>query len=205
MKDNWREFGITIINNDIDINRIEEQLLLLEGAHEKEQQERLAKIEESQILLEEQINDWKEQRLIHTPVAGLVDLPQQTNAKHFVKAGTTICTIVPEEGEGPLLGRAILPARGSGKVERDMKVQIRLDAFPYEEYGVLHSTVAALSLVPQEQGFSAELYIPELITSYGIAIPLQQEMTGKAIIITKNKRLLDRVFEQLSNLIGQKQ
>jgi hypothetical protein len=110
-------------------------------------------------------------------------------------------TIVPQGGVGEMIGKALLPAANNGKVDEGFEINIRLDGYPYQEFGVIKATVKSKSILPQDGNYLVELKMPDsLITTYGKPIPFQQEMGGTGNIITKDRRILERVFDKFLNL-----
>ena len=51
-----------------------------------------------------------------------------------------------------MIGKALLPVARSGKVKAGQKVNIRLQNFPENEYGILRGTVKNISLTPAQSG-----------------------------------------------------
>jgi len=93
---------------------------------------------------------------------------------------------------------AKLPIAGSGKVEIGQVVNIKLDGFPYQEYGMIKGTVKALGAVPREGNYDLLIDLPDgMTTTYKKDLRFQQNMEGLAEIITKDRTLLERIFEQL--------
>ena len=106
-------------------------------------------------------------------------------------------TIVPQGGVGEMIGKALLPAANNGKVEEGFEINIRLDGYPYQEFGVVKATVKSKSILPQDGFYLLELEMPDsLITTYEKPIPFQQEMGGSGNIITKDRRILERIFDR---------
>jgi HlyD family secretion protein len=107
-------------------------------------------------------------------------------------------TIVPTNNSGKMIGKAILPLERSGKVKPTMRANIRLDGYPYQEFGSIEAVVKNISAVPQENSYQIELEIPAtLITTYQKEISFRQEMQGTANIITEDRRILERVFDKI--------
>lgn len=104
------------------------------------------------------------------------------------------------------VAKAVLPIANSGKVRIGFKSNIRLDAFPHQEYGILEGSVNNISLLPQT-GKESDNYLLELtindslITTYNKKLSLKQEMQGMANIITEDRRVIERVFDKLLDLI----
>lgn len=155
--------------------------------------------EQIDVLLSE-IENWKQKYLIISPMDGQVSFPQVINENQFLKNGDEIMTIVPQGGVGEMIGKALLPTENNGKVEEGFNINIRLDGYPYQEFGVVKATVNSKSILPQDGFYLLELKMPDsLITTYGKTIPFQQEMVGAGNIITKDRRILERIFDKFLN------
>jgi HlyD family secretion protein len=122
-----------------------------------------------------------------------------------VVAGSEIFTIVPEN-EFSIIGKAMLPIARSGKVETGQKVNIRLENFPENEYGILRGVVQNISLVPVQQGETAyyilEIALPgKLHTTYKKELPYLPNMQGRADIVTDDISLLERLILPVKKIL----
>jgi multidrug efflux pump subunit AcrA (membrane-fusion protein) len=122
-----------------------------------------------------------------------------------VNTNEEVMTIVPINDnistESKVIGKALLPIAGSGKVKTEQNVQIRLDGFPYQEYGSIEATVKNISLVPLQDNYQVELnFTHELTTTYKKKIPFRQEMQGTARIITEDRTVASRMFDKITSL-----
>ena len=148
-----------------------------------------------------EIENWKQKYLIFSPMDGQVSFPKVISKNQFLKNGDEIMTIVPQGGVGEMMGKAYLPAANNGKVDEGFEINIRLDGYPYQEFGVVKATVESKSILPQNGNYLIELKMPDsLITTYGKSIPFLQEMGGTGNIITKDRRILERIFDKFLNL-----
>ena len=155
--------------------------------------------EQIDVLLSE-IENWKQKYLIFSPMDGQVSFPKVISKNQFLKNGDEIMTIVPQGGVGEMMGKAYLPAANNGKVDEGFEINIRLDGYPYQEFGVVKATVESKSILPQNGNYLIELKMPDsLITTYGKSIPFLQEMGGTGNIITKDRRILERIFDKFLN------
>ena len=96
---------------------------------------------------------------------------------------------------------------GFGKIRIGQTVNIKLNGYPYIEFGVLKGVISSLSAVPEPtQDKSSIIYMAEvtfpqgLITSYNKELPMIQQMDGTAEIITENIRLISRFFNPIISL-----
>jgi multidrug efflux pump subunit AcrA (membrane-fusion protein) len=156
------------------------------------------RLRESLNNLRSALEKWKQTYLLTAPIEGRVSLNNTFfSAKQFVKQGDLLLTIVPSSND-KIVGRVMLPVAGSGKVKADQRVLIRLDNYPYHEFGTLEGKVGSKSLVPKDDLYAIRILMPDtLITSYHKPIEFQQQLQGSAQIITENKRFLQRIWEQI--------
>ncbi len=191
-----------LISNNIKIEEL--QLIVLdfrEGKKNTDYDQSLG-VNEGLAGLKEAIREWKRKFIITAPITGKVATTRLLATQQFVKENEIILTIVPVSTEEKLIGRALLPRRGAGKITTGMPVNIRLDGFPYQEFGAVKATVAQVSLVPEEDGqYLVMVDMPKtMVTTYNKSIPFRQEMQGTANIITEERRIITRIFDKVLSL-----
>ncbi|MDX2136367.1 MAG: HlyD family efflux transporter periplasmic adaptor subunit [Saprospiraceae bacterium] len=141
---------------------------------------------------------WKKSYLLTAPVGGQVSLNSSFfGQRQFVKTGDVVLTIVPP-GTDTLFGRMALPIGGSGRVQPKQRVIIKLDNYPYSEFGTVEGTVFAKSLVPRDNAYRIQVLLEHgLHTSYNRDLPFQQQLQGQAEIVTEEKSFLRRITDQV--------
>ncbi len=145
---------------------------------------------------------WEQQFLLKSPISGKVTVFDIWNQYQNVDVGETLFTIVPDDVED-LIGRVTLPIRNSGKVKEGQKVLIKLDNYPFTEWGSLEGEIQSISEVPkqgEEAFYTLYIKLNGLTTSYGKQIEFKQEMQGTAEIIIEELTVLQRIFYQLREL-----
>jgi hypothetical protein len=82
-------------------------------------------------------------------------------------------------------------------------VNIRLQNYPDREFGVLKGKIKSISPVPDKEGdFLVDVILPYgLATSYHKKIVFQQEMVGRADVITEDLTLLERLLYQFRDVL----
>ncbi len=184
--------------NNLRMREMQAQILDLQQVQSDGESQKLLDFRSEVQRLKGEIDVWKQAYLLVAPVGGEVALTKAWSEQQQVEAGTEVLTIVPREGAGHLLAKALLPSARSGKVTLNMPVNIRLDGYPYQEFGVLNGQVLRIATVPGEKGYELEISVPEdLKTSYGKRIPFRQEMQGTARIVTEKRSLLERVLDRI--------
>lgn len=159
----------------------------------------LVAIEAAMLELDSRMKAWEQRYMLKSPVDGTVALfAYWTNNQH-IKQSEEILTVVP--GDQGYFGNAQAMVKGSGKIKPGQKVNIKLDNFPFEEYGILPGTVRSISLLPRENNYNIIIALSNgLTSSYGRTMEFKQEMTGHAEIITEDRRLLERLFNNVKKL-----
>lgn len=150
--------------------------------------------------LRSNVSKWKQTYLLQAPIEGKISLNGLT-AQQFVRQGDQVITVVPLNND-KIIGRVSLPITGSGKVKEKQRVILKLDNYPYYEFGTISGLIVSKSLVPKDNQYSILVALPisknnNLRTSYGREIPFEQQLQGKAEIITDDKGFLQRISEQI--------
>ncbi|MBI1227319.1 MAG: HlyD family efflux transporter periplasmic adaptor subunit [Bacteroidetes bacterium] len=185
-------------NNNLRIQQMQSQVLDFQQLQSDGESKRILDFRTEVQRLKGQIDSWKQDFLLVAPVSGEVALTSAWSEKQQVEEGTEVMTIVPKTSAGKWLAKAILPSAGAGKVKVGMTVNIRLDGFPYQEFGVLNGTVQRIAIVPSDQGYEIEITIPDdSKTSFEKSVPFRQEMQGLARIVTEKRSLLSRVLGRI--------
>ncbi|GHU63116.1 hemolysin D [Bacteroidia bacterium] len=150
------------------------------------------------------IKAWEQKFVFKAPFDGKVEFLKFLTDNQFVQAGEEIFGIVPQENK--VFGQVLLPAIGAGKVKIGSRVTVKLDNYPYMEYGSIDGAVSSMSLLSQPQRAGENLLetylvtvdLPEaLTTNYGETLNFQHEISGSADIIVKDRRLIERLFDNL--------
>ena len=190
--------------SEISKNGIEIQRIMLEETENKEKafSEFLARKNE----LNNAINIWKEKYLLYTPIGGELEYLGFWRDNSFVQAGKELFSIIPEKNA--IIGEVIIPSYGSGKVEKGQRANVKISNYPYDEYGFIEGVVHSISRITNKiqtaegagEVYLVTIYFPEgTKTNFGIELSLDFETKGTAEIITKPKRLIARLFDNLKS------
>ncbi len=172
--------------------------------HQRSEALRLSreKLRESLNTLRSQLDIWQADYVLRAPADGTVAFHDFWSDQQYVTAGQHVFLIVPETTK--LIGRMSVKQSGAGKITKGQTVRVKLQDFPYKEFGLVTGRVQSVSLVARD---SANLVLVDLdyplISSYGKAVPFKQEMTGEASIVTEDMRLIGRVFNEIRKAFSQ--
>jgi HlyD family secretion protein len=143
-----------------------------------------------------EIDVWETEHVLRAPATGSIAFYDFWSDQQYVTAGRQVFLIVPETTR--LLGRIAVSPGGAGKIKPGQTVRIRLDDFPYKEFGVVTGHVQSISMVARDGANLVLVDIPHpLVTSFKRQLQFKQEMTGEAQIIMEDIRLLGRVLYEI--------
>lgn len=114
--------------------------------------------------------------------------------------GKSLFTIVPETQQ--VFGQAKLAISRSGEVKAGQMVNIRLQNYPFEKYGMLTGIVETISLIPIDGNYLVKVNLPNgLKTTHSSELKVTGQLKGELEIITEDLRLLERIFYQFRKLL----
>lgn len=181
--------------------QLRQNILDLQLDYEKQCKELTDQIRHSREILNGQIRQWEQNYVIRAPENGRLVYIRYWVAGEFVTPGETMFTLLLHEGN-TFCGRIELPMAKSGKVKPGQKVHLKLDNYPYMEYGILQGIVRHISPVANKEVYRVEVELPDgLKGSYRKELPFLQGMSGMAEIITDDQTILQRLLFPLKSLM----
>ncbi|HBL73654.1 MAG: hypothetical protein A2W90_18520 [Bacteroidetes bacterium GWF2_42_66] len=201
---NYESALVELSSTQIQVNKINQQIQELDIEKKEAGRRLLATLKERYENLYNQLLAWEKAFVLKTPIGGQVTFTNIWSTNQYVTAGSVVFSVVPENRD-MIIGKAVMPVTGAGKVKVGQKVNIKFDNYPYMEYGMIQGQVKSVSLVPSDESYIAEISIPQdLKTNYNISLNFSQELQGTAEIITDELRLLQRIFNPIKALFKEK-
>jgi multidrug efflux pump subunit AcrA (membrane-fusion protein) len=192
----------TFINNQMQIQQHQAQISDLTQGKSDNQNTKELTLQEDINRLKSAIADWKQQYLIIAPISGKVTLSKIWSSQQNINSGDEFLAIVPDNSQNQVICKATLPIAQAGKVKLGLITNIRIDAFPYQQYGILKGEVSNIALVPQKEDYQLDIKLQNgMNTSYGKTLNFRQEMQGSANIITEDRRVIERVLDRFRDLV----
>ncbi|MGA7932278.1 MAG: HlyD family type I secretion periplasmic adaptor subunit [Kovacikia sp.] len=145
-------------------------------------------------------------RFIYAPINGTVT-SMKNKVGEVIQPGQTIAELAPQKV--PIVLEARLPNREAGFARVGMPVQIKLDAYPYQEFGMLSGRVQSISPDAQTDEKYAnlgEVYKLKIkldrsyIISNGRPVPLKIGQTANAEIVIRQRRIISFLFDPIEQL-----
>ncbi len=162
-----------------------------------------AKIADNQNLLTNAKTKLK-QRFLYAPVDGVVSSLGIPNIGEVIQPAQTIAEIAPKSA--PLVLSASLPDREAGFIKTGMAVQVKLAAYPYQEYGIVAGKVTSISPDSKPDQQIGAIYRVEVtldrnyISAHNQTFPLKAGETATAEIITRRRRIADILLDPIKQL-----
>ena len=188
--------------------KAEEQRVKLEAQQKTKQfeleiAELKGKIAETQNLLSSAQTRVK-QKYFKAPVNGIVSSLEIEQPGQVVQAGETVAEIAPQGAS--LVLSAVLPNDKAGLVNKGMSVQVKLDAYPFQDYGIIPGVVTFISADSTSDQQLGEVYQVEIMLEQDYVLDNQQPIkfkagqTATADIIIRRRRILDVVLDPIRQL-----
>lgn len=197
--------------------RLQAQLAQKEAEGERselEAQQRIRQLEMDLTQLEAKISEAKnllttaqaklEQRYIYAPSNGVVLSLEVTHSGEVVQPGQTIAEIAPQAA--PLVLSAKLPNPEAGFIKVGMSVQIKFDAYPYQDYGIIPGQVTYISADVKKNEQLGDVYDLEItldrnyVTEGEETIYFKPGQTASADIIIRERRIIDVLLDPVKKM-----
>ncbi|WP_422090371.1 hypothetical protein [Tenacibaculum ovolyticum] len=200
-KINFHRNSKTLQQNNLALKRINLDIIKLKNSIENysnNEKENLLKqklgIRKSLNKLKSSIYSWERNFTLISPIKGDVTFIQDLKKDVFYIGNVLVVT--PKEKR--FYATLNIPFIGAGKVEEGQRVVLKLNDYPYREYGILEGVLKELSPVAGENYYLGKVEINEGKTSsYGKNIKVKENMSGLAEIITNDRSILGRLFERI--------
>lgn len=195
---------LNLANTAIDIEKLKQSVI--DTKLDKESQSKKLKEEfvTSYNQLVSSLNAWEKTYLLIAPSSGRLTYMDVWSNLQEVKSGDRLFTINPEN-RGSVFAQLTLPFEGAGKVKPGQQVNIKLDGYPYLEFGMVEGIVQSVSSGSLEKGYPAIVSLPNgAFTSYKEKLNFERDLTGIAEVTTEDMTLLQRLFNPLKYLIKSK-
>ncbi|GHT48290.1 hemolysin [Bacteroidia bacterium] len=201
IRQSYQQLEAGRVSDQIESAQLVENLSKLDTQQLKEKNSLFSALKTAQNELNTAIENWEQTYLLTAPEDGTVTFNSFWTKNQFVSAGNKVLAIVPNN-PGKIIGRIQTPAQGSGKVKIHQRVNIKVQGYPYMEYGALQGKVSNVSLLSNEKNYSVEVELPQgLTTGTGKKLDFTGELGGEAEIITDDRSLLARILAPLAYLL----
>jgi len=202
-------FNTILSSTELSILKEKQQLVELSIQYQKDIDKFERELTQQQQQLLAQIEQWYDRFVIISPIDGIVTLHQFWNSNQHVSSGQLIASVVPNQ-KSKIIGRLLVPSNGFGKIKLNQTVNVRLNGYPYMEYGVLKGSVYSVSAIPEKIQtntgsqivYGVEIHFDNALqTTYNKEIHFIQDMNGEGEIITEDMRLIEHFIQPIMSLL----
>jgi len=193
------------LQNNITLTEYRKQLNDIEYEYSKQERTLKEGIQASIHHINNYINSWQQNYVLIAPFSGKLSYLLNLSENQFIPSGLALFVIIPENNQ--YIGQIQIASHGFGKVKIGQQTHIKLDNYPYHEFGQIRGEVSEITLVPNiNQNNNQATYLVKVKltngfkTSYNKLVAFNPEMTGSAEIITEDLRLIERVFSQFRKI-----
>lgn len=188
-----QEADISILNNQSLYNsKVKEITELEQTIHEQ----KLNFVQSINQCLSE-TSRWIYHHVIKSPVSGRVSFSGIIQKYQNVQENQELFAVNP--GNSQFFGEILIPQYNTGKVRTDQKVIVKLQSYPFEQYGLIWGKLTYISDVTyKDNGFMAKVTLES--SKIRKDIILKNGMQGQAEIITDDVSLLGRFIRKIKNL-----
>lgn len=199
-KSRYESVSAQIINNALQISKIDLQVKQLQRSDNKSKIELLNIILNNLNIVNSEIANWEYLNLLSAPTAGKVSFQANIVNNQFVNLGQRILVINPDDIR--FLCTSYVPMDGFGRIAIGQHVNIRFDNFPATDFGTVSGIIEYIANIPVQNTYMIRVKLVDgLKTSYRKKLKFSQEMQGTAEIVTQDMRLIERVFNKFRSLI----
>ncbi|MEI9921319.1 MAG: HlyD family efflux transporter periplasmic adaptor subunit [Bacteroidota bacterium] len=196
----FRSAEAEVIATQLQLTVLSKQIEETEASRQTKKNQLETAVVEALKELQAQVKKWKDNYLFISPMNGTVAYLQPLENSQAIESGKNLFSIVPD-GKN-VVARAELPLAGAGKVKVGQRVNMKLDSYPYEQFGMLTGTVSSISLLPNNDRYLVTLDLPQgMSTTYHTDLPFRQQLKGRIEIITEDLNVLERIFYQFRKLL----
>jgi len=148
-----------------------------------------------------EIEKWKSQYILTARQSGTVAYTGIIQLNQYIQVGQEVFRIDP--GSTQFFGEAKVPQYNMGKVKEGQEVLVKLDGYPFEEYGVLRGRMMRMTGAPyQDSIFLSKIKLLPITPQRHIQ--LTTGMIGTAEIITEDASLFKRLARNIRLLVDKK-
>ncbi|PCJ00456.1 MAG: hypothetical protein COB15_02810 [Flavobacteriales bacterium] len=143
---------------------------------------------------------WQQNFTITAPFKGKISYLKAITTNQYISDQEPLFAVVPSNQA--YIGNVKIAPQGYGKITVGQEVKMKLDNYPYQEYGQLTGTIVSISQISGKEGYFVQVKLSDGLTStYNKTLSYKPDMAGTAEIITEDLRLLERIFNKFRQVL----
>lgn len=185
-----------LMNQKLQASEYRKNILDLQNQLEEQRQQQMTAIRDASARLLNAMDLWEEQYVLKASIPGRIGQAKVWSINQWVRTDDEVFTVTPDSQE--IAGKIMMGSEGIGKIKTGHPVRVRFDGYPYREYGLIEGRVEAISEVAVNGQYTVDISFPAgLVTTHSRQLEFREGMVGSADVITDNRKLIRRLFENL--------
>ena len=188
------QIGAQLTNNEVSSHAKQKEILETQKQVTDQQQNFYSSLLE----MKSEIEKWIHNYVLSAPEEGKLFYVTALSENQFVSNGQSLFYVEPEQTN--YYAELTAGQKGFGKIKKGQQVRIKIESYPDAEFGYLTGKVTYIAGMPNRRdSFLIKADLPNgLQTNYHKSIFFRNNLSANAEIITLNRRLIERLFNQLN-------
>lgn len=192
-KEALESLSFLIAENSQTRARLNLETLQLEASFKKQVMEVLGAIQSQTEVLKYKLTEWKDQTLLISPISGSLIYSSGIEDNMYLTKESNVLYVLPEN-PSPIVAEMQVDAFKIGSIKQGQDVVIKLDSYPYYQFGVLFGKVSIVNKKQEQHSLLVSISLPTTLkSSTGFHFTLIEDMTGSGEIIIQKQNLLSRI------------
>ncbi len=186
---NIPQINASLLNNET--QQREKQKEINELEHSISQQKII--FQQALQTLQSLVNEWVKKYVLKAPISGKITFLAPVQENQYLRMGKSLGFVIPPDTR--YYAEINLPQYNFGKIGTGQQVQLRFDAYPYQEFGSVKGELGYITEFATDSGFLAHIQLTNgLVTNQHKTLHYRDGLKAEAQIITKDMRLIERFY-----------
>lgn len=196
-----RQLEGEIVTEQLEKSKLKSSASKLSVEYLQDRSEKFQELKATYRELISEIENWEQNYLLVAPQAGVVTFNTVWAQNQTINVGEKVFAVVSNDS-GSLIGKLEVPLSGFGKISEGQLVNVKIEGYPYLEYGVLQGYVRNISLVASNNCYTVEVALPKsMLSTTGTNFRLRGELFGIGEVVTNDRSLAFRILAPLKYLL----
>ncbi|MCB9081680.1 MAG: HlyD family efflux transporter periplasmic adaptor subunit [Lewinellaceae bacterium] len=185
-----------IEKNNLELTEVENQISTLQLDYQQDLKTAMDKLDDRILGLQTSLHGLEHAYQIESPAAGVLEFVDIFDQGQYLVAGDLLFNITPFDNR--IIGQMALSEANTADLRIGQSVRIKLNKYPFQEWGILEGVIQSVTSVPIEGQYRIRIDLPHgLQTSFSKKLPYVNQLEGKAEIILDKKPFLQKIFQRL--------
>lgn len=205
LQQSYQQLKSSILSESVSSVQINETLKKLSLQYSQDKNQFVSEFLSTKRELSSAIELWKKNYLLISSIDGRITFNSYWQKDQFIENGKKVFAVVSDESN-EMIGKISIPSSGMGKVKKGQSVNLKINGYPYLQFGIVKAKITNISLVTNENGnYTVEVkLINGLLTTTNRVLDFKGELFGEAEIITDDRSLGQRFVDPLLHIWNDK-